>query len=629
MAKMLRVISIVLWIGSAFAGESERILSYHSHIRVHDDGSMTVTETIAVHCEGDKIRRGIYRDFPTIYRDRYQNRVRIGFQLIGVFRDNVPEPARVAKQPKGLRIYIGQEDVFLRPGNYTYRLRYRTWRQIGYFDQYDELYWNVTGNDWAFDIERASATVELPSAAAARIRDSVAYTGEYGSRERAFRRSRDSRNNIIFTATRRLNAGEGLTIALSWPKGVVAEPTASQKLSWFFSDNTGLFAFLIGLIVIFVFYLFSWSRVGVDPEKGLVVPRYNPPEHLSPAAIRYIRRMGFDHKAFTAALISMAVKGYLTISEHDGVYTLARTDAEPNGLGKAEIKIAGTLFRSRRSLKLENRHHQKIGKAMKAMEKSLAAQYHRVMFYLNRSVFIGGAVLSAVVLIACAIVTGNPVVMGMGAWLSLWSVGVVFLAVRVVRSWRAARYGGRKLAAAAIFNTLFALPFFIGELFGGGMLAVMGSPMFLIFTIILVGINITFYYLLKAPTRTGRVIMDQIEGFRLYLSVAERERLNFIHPPQETPRLFEKYLPYALALDVEQQWAEQFAELFARSEEYTPEWYSGNAWSAFAVSQFTSSLGHSFASAVSSASTAPGSSSGSGGGGFSGGGGGGGGGGGW
>ena len=146
-------------------------------------------------------------------------------------------------------------------------------------------------------------------------------------------------------------------------------------------------------------------------------------------------------------------------------------------------------------------------------------------------------------------------------------------------------------------------------------------------------LNALFYRLLKAPTQSGRKIMDQIEGFKLYLSVAEKERLNLLNPPEKTPELFERYLPYALALDVENAWSEQFAEVLARagteSQPYSPVWYSGSSWDSFHTSSFADSLGSSFAGAISSSSTAPGSSSGSGGGGSSGGGGGGGGGSGW
>jgi uncharacterized membrane protein len=153
-------------------------------------------------------------------------------------------------------------------------------------------------------------------------------------------------------------------------------------------------------------------------------------------------------------------------------------------------------------------------------------------------------------------------------------------------------------------------------------------------------VNGLFIFLLKAPTVAGREILDQIEGFKMYLGVAEKDRLNLENPPERTPQLFEMFLPYALALGVEQKWSEQFAGVLAAAgavpgqNNYSPAWYSGDSWSHVGAASFAGALGGSLAGAISSASTAPGSGSGGdggggGGGGSSGGGGGGGGGGGW
>jgi len=152
--------------------------------------------------------------------------------------------------------------------------------------------------------------------------------------------------------------------------------------------------------------------------------------------------------------------------------------------------------------------------------------------------------------------------------------------------------------------------------------------------LIAVIINCLFYELLKAPTLAGRKLLDKIEGFRQYIDIAERHELDFKYPKGRSPELFEEYLPYALALDIEQQWGESFADVLARTQisggrEYSPTWYHGTHWNNSNIGGFTSSLGSSFAGALASSSAAPGSSSGGGGGGSSGGGGGGGGGGGW
>ena len=146
----------------------------------------------------------------------------------------------------------------------------------------------------------------------------------------------------------------------------------------------------------------------------------------------------------------------------------------------------------------------------------------------------------------------------------------------------------------------------------------------------LVTANIVFHWLLKAPTSAGRDLLDKIEGFRLFLGAVEGDRLNRLTPPEKTPELFEKYLPYAIALDCEQAWADQFSAVLERARQstgYSPAWYSGAH--SITAGAFASSLSGSFSGAIAASASAPGSTSGSGGGGFSGGGGGGGGGGGW
>jgi uncharacterized membrane protein len=135
---------------------------------------------------------------------------------------------------------------------------------------------------------------------------------------------------------------------------------------------------------------------------------------------------------------------------------------------------------------------------------------------------------------------------------------------------------------------------------------------------------------LQAPTSTGRSVMDRIEGFRQYLGVAEEDRLNALNPPDRTPELFERFLPYAIALDVEVAWATRFAAVLAAAgtSAAVGTWYQGNQWVNDPVA-FSHELGSAFAQTISSASSPPGSGGGSGGGGSSGGGGGGGGGSGW
>ena len=211
------------FIAAPAAAESERIRDYTSEITVHPDASLTIVETITVVATGDKIKRGIYRDFPTDYTDSHGNRVRVGFDVVEVLRDGQAEPYFIKRRGNGVRVYVGQKDVFLAPDHYTYTLTYKTDRQIGFFDDFDELYFNAIGHGWEFAIERAKVVVFLP--AGAEVLSTIAYTGKEGSTGGDFTTGRGANNAIVFRTTRRLGPREGMTIVVAWPKGFVAEPT--------------------------------------------------------------------------------------------------------------------------------------------------------------------------------------------------------------------------------------------------------------------------------------------------------------------------------------------------------------------------------------------------------------------
>jgi uncharacterized membrane protein len=182
----------------------------------------------------------------------------------------------------------------------------------------------------------------------------------------------------------------------------------------------------------------------------------------------------------------------------------------------------------------------------------------------------------------------------------------------------------------SIVMSAICIPFFIGEAVGLGMLAWAGSIGVAVLLALLIAINYIFHILLKAPTMAGRALMDQIEGFRLYLTTTGQDRRDVRTPLKSTPDQFERLLPYAIALNVELVWGEKFAAVLAQTArggtiDYCPNWYSGPNWNPITASHFVTSLGSSFSSAISSSTTAPGSSSGSSGGSSGGGGGGGGG----
>jgi hypothetical protein len=619
--------------------QEERILNFHSDITVSPDAILEVRETIKVRARGVQIKRGIYRDFPTRYRDRLGHRYTVDFTILEVQRDGKPESYHTESMSNGERIYIGERSVILNPGEYTYLLAYRVTRELGFFPDHDELYWNVTGNGWSFPIDQASATVSLPSGIHREAILLDGYTGPQGSLGRAFESSVDAQGRCNFATTKPLQPEEGLTIVVSWPKGFVTLPTREQEIRWFLEDNRSILAGIVGLLVLLGYYLAAWWMVGKDPAAGIIVPRYSPPEGFSPAAVRFVSKMGFDYKTFAAAVIDMAVKRYVTLKESDGSYVVTRAKADKSLLADDEKVVADKLLDRANSIELKQVNHSRIAAALEALKTRLRLNLEKVYFLTNQRYLVPGLVISVLIMLFVVLSTPGEqkVVAGfMTVWLTAWSAGVFFLVAQVIQAWRSLlSSGGSKVAGAAgaVFLTIFTLPFLAGEAAGMYFLGVATSPAVIVLLLGIVLVNYLFHIFLKAPTHAGRALLDRIEGFKMFLAAVEGDRMNVLTPASKTSELFEKYLPYALALDVEQQWAEQFADVLAKAGEkgaaYTPAWYSGSHWSTLGATGFASSLGSSFSSAISSSSTAPGSRSGGGGGGSSGGGGGGGGGGGW
>ncbi len=622
------------------AQSKEQILSFHSRVVVREDGSLVVTETIKVQALGKKIRRGIYRDFPTLYRGPFFTRITVPFRVNRVSRNGQHEPFHLDSLPTGVRVYIGKEDRILDRGRHTYQIEYETDHQLGHFDSHDELYWNVTGTEWDFSIQEASATVVLPQSVPRDQLNMEGYTGPESSRGQSFRSSLESTGGEVrFHTTEPLDPGEGLTIVVAFPGGYISRSQRQDTWPRFREANPELIAAAVGLAVILVYYLLAWVLVGRDPERGAVLPRASPPRNLPPACIRYLRRMGFDRKCFTVALIDMAVKGYLRIDETGGTYELIRLNGKEEDLSRGEKAVVRHLLSSGQ-VRLSQGNRKKLKKAIKALKNVLRAQYQGTHFLANRRWLIPGMILSVPALAAIPVLGSGqlPIVGFMTVWLTIWSAGVYGLGVAVVQAWRAvlSRRGGIVAAArvaGAVFITLFFLPFLGGEILGFWMLARASSLWLIPQLLVVVAVNLCFFEWLKRPTGEGRKLMDAIDGFRLFLSGSRVGFAPTADPTRRTVELFEENLPYALALDVENEWAAQFEEVLEeavrlRGEGHPHNWYRGDNFHSRSPGSW-SDLSSSMGSAISSSTAAPGSSSGSGGGGSSGGGGGGGGGGGW
>lgn len=567
---LLGAVIALAWAPPAHA--DERLLAYDISVQMQADGSLDVTERITARAEGTEIRRGLYRDFPTRYRDRYGNRVVAGFEVLGLERDGEPEPYFTERLANGVRVNFGDDDFLRVPAEYTYTLRYRTTRQIGFFADHDELYWNAIGTGWIFPIDASRVEVRLPEPVPAGQLRAEGYTGPQGAQEQAYTTELDQVGVARWRLSAPLAPREGFTIVLSFPKGIVMAPTGGQRAAWLLADNRGVLIALVGFSALIVFAVHRWRQVGRDPHPGIIVPRYDPPAGHSPAALRYVRRMGYDTRCFSADVLALAVGGHLSIHRDKKVlgdaWWLERRETESPAAGPQRALFDRLFNAGRTRLDLKGTSATTVGGARRAHVKTLEGDLYPRYFRRH--------------------------------------VSSVFIA-----------------AGIAIVTSVLA--FVLSG--GGGIPAIIGVAALMALAVVLFG------YLVRAPTRAGRALLDEIEGLTLYLSVAEREAIERLPGPDAPPLLdagrYETLLPFAVALEVEDAWTAKFtsavgaAAAAAASTGFA--WYYGAG--VHDLGSFSRSIGHSLSSQIASASSPPGSSSGAGGGGFSGGGGGGGGGG--
>jgi len=366
MMTVMRRLAIALLVAVAAASPAravERILRFVSDVEVERNGDLAVTETIRVQAEGNQIRRGMLRDFPTTYARPDGSGVVVGFDVRSVTRDGADENWTTEALTNGVRVRIGRAEVNLSIGEHEYVIRYRTTRQLGFFADYDELYWNATGTGWTFAIDVAEARITLPEAVP--FRQSAFYTGPQGASGRDAAIVEQQPGHIVFRTTRALPPGNGLTVAAAWPKGIVSEPTANQQTGWWLRDNLPGAVAGGGLALVLGFYVFAWARFGRDPPRGTIIPLFGPPDGMSAASVRFVEQMKFDGRCFTAAIIDLGVNGHIKLTG-DGKQTVIEHRDGGKAVGPPERDLESKLFASKPSLLLAQANHEPLGKAKDA-----------------------------------------------------------------------------------------------------------------------------------------------------------------------------------------------------------------------------------------------------------------------
>lgn len=612
---------------------AEGIISFHSDITIENSGLVRISEHIKVYANGDKIKRGIFRDIPLYRPNKYGREQRIDINVLQVLKDSLETNYKVEEQGRSINIRIGDPDVILEPGVYEYIIKYQSKGHIGFFDGYDELYWNVTGNDWELPIVKASASIQLPGDA--EVKQTACYTGPAGSTAPGCEIQDNGQQQPYFVTDHLLRPGEGLTIAAGFTPGIIERPPPpgpwEKFLEWFDAYKEYLLA-VLGMLVLLPYLYFTWRKYGKDPEHPVVVARFEPPRGYSPALLRYLHKKKNDSKSLAAALVNMAIKKAIVIRTG---FLIERTKTVSPRLTAEESELFNKLLHKKGSVLLDESNRSKVRSAKTAFEESIKLQVNLKEYFLknNRQLIIGGLVTMAVLTVYLLFINWASLLVllflvpfiGIGA-------AVFFSGLRTVKE-----QGCLGFFLIAFGGVFMVVPMFM---FYGMMGELPAVSIFFVLAILVV--YLFFVKLIKAPTADGAILTSEIEGFIQYLSVAEEDRLNMLTPPEHTPELFERLLPYAIALDVENEWGRKFKDQL-ESINYSPEWNAGGGFSYLHIGQTFSNR---LVSKVNEASSPPPSSSSSGGwsggssgssswssgssgGGSSGGGGGGGGGGGW
>lgn len=571
-------LSIGLFFVFSTTAHAEVIKSFDSQITVNPDASVSVVETIVYDSEGLE-KHGIYRDITP--RNAKGEKMMLKDISVATPSGSAYQWSRLTDNGN-VRLKIGDPNATF-AGEKIYVIRYTATNAVSYFDSYDEIYWNVTGNAWPFAIQKASASILLPDTTTAL--QQACYVGPIGSKETC-----DSK------AVRSLGAGEGFTIAASFPKGIVTPymHTTQDKIA----EAVGLW-WPVSIPIITCIYMFrKWHRIGRDAKgRGTIVPEYDVVDNLTPLEAAVIINQSFSGKDIIAEVLSLAVRGYIKIEQTEEKkfigkhidYTLTLTklpDETPPLFDKQLLQEIFDHMTVGSSTILSQNHslYAITGSLTTTIRKRLVENGYYTKDFLPKS------------FLDKVSPTGKHIKY-FGLILALF---VVFL---------------QSPLSKYLWSALDLTAHEFGRLFVQELTPIV----FVISIIISAGLYAFFKSIMPAKTKKGALAREHLLGLKEYIRVAEKDRIAFHNAPETNPKLFEALLPYAVMFGLEKKWAKAFEGLTLPQ----PSWYVSHY--AFVASAFMSDFSQNFSSNF---FVAP-STSGSGGGGFSGGGGGGGGGGSW
>ncbi|WP_300001310.1 DUF2207 domain-containing protein [uncultured Cedecea sp.] len=568
----------------------EHIISFDTRAHFNTDGSMEVSENIKVLSLGKEIKRGIFRTLPLTWNRQDGKIFKVNYHVKAVLRDGVPEPFSLDKTAETLTVRIGSSERMLQPAIYNYEVRYQVSNHFSRFYDWDELYWNVTGNGWGYPIAQASFQLELPDASHylnsegmdTRLNSIDIYSGINGAREQ---NARILPNGAVQT-TQPLGKGEGLTVVFTWSRDVLAaaeDPQAVSPLVHLLLPTLATIALWIPALLMIIYCLWWWRKnvTAVGLKMPVVVPLYTMPADMSPGYLRFLTHHKYDDVAFSSDLLALVAKGCVAITVKktlnnpwlskfrslDKQWLSYQPEKKNQRLTADDKHLLGLIFYGdRKNINLSLAHQRPMQNARKWLSARNEKQKSKLFRELARPIRRAIYIILMLPVICGALFSPATAVMTIPA-LICWSFGIAMLSLplsflldprRVWDNW-------------GLIPLVFALLFGSFIIFGGGFFLFGAIPLTefpagyvgaLIFSILL-----CIGFALKLPRYTQQGLNDLAvaKGLKLYLGTAERHRYQILYPPDQRISHFESLLPAALALGVGKTWANTFAKYLSQS----------------------------------------------------------------
>jgi uncharacterized membrane protein len=535
---------LVLLLGTALPAwaRTYHVSNFQSTIHVREDGTADISEQITFVFSGSF--QGVYRDIPVEYPGPKGSNYSLFVRVDKITDENGTSLKYETSHSNGflkLKIYVSGASDSTR----TVNIEYSASDATKFFEDHDEFYWNVTGNDWLVPIESASAMLYFPTATSGSLR-AQAFQGFYGSRQPA----RVSVDGAVVTseAAGTLPARGGLTVDVYIPQGILHAPGALTKVGRFIRSNPVLTLPLWAFAVMFTL----WWYKGRDPDAGMsVAPMYEPPAGLRPAEAGTLVDDAVNPRDITAVLVDLAVRGYIKI---------------------VEAPHKGLLFTTK-DYELHLLKNQNSWSDLSDYERAMlsrifdAGSMTRVSELRNHFYTVLPVMKSEIVsaLKSKGMYSVDPDSAGQYMILGGLGVAVPYVAMQVLHIADFTNSMGPTIVCAIIAAAI----------------------------VFLFGRQLTATSLKGARTRV------QVLGFEEFMNRVDADRLK-----RMPPDTFEKYLPYAMALGVEHRWAKAFEGIIQNP----PTWYQGD-WTTFNTFYFVNSLGVMSQQASSAFVAAPRSSS--------------------